>query len=106
MNKKIKKDDLHGEWVHSVEEDSADEAVFRQSSYDFPLTRQPRESFELKPDGKLVKGEGTAADSVSEEKGEWKLEGGDKIAFNTESAEPNETRQIKSIEDGKLVLKK
>lgn len=106
MNKKIKKDDLHGEWVHSVEEDSDDEAVFRQSSYDFPLTRQPRESFVLKPDGKLVKGEGTASDSVREAEGRWELEDGDKIAFNTESEVPNETRQINSIEGGKLVLKK
>lgn len=105
MNNKIKKDDLHGEWVHSVEEDTGDESVFRPASYDFPLTRRPRESFELKPDGKLVKGEGTASDSVREAEGKWKLEDDDKIAFNTES-EPNQTRQIKSVEEGKLVLKK
>ncbi len=104
MNKKINKEVLQGEWIHSYEEDDGDEAVFRPSSYDFPLTRRPRESFELKAGGKLVKGEATASDSVREAQGKWELED-DKVIFHNESG-LNQTKQIASCEEDKLVLKK
>lgn len=38
-------------WVHSFEEDSAQAQVYRPQSWDFPLSRRPREAFELRPDG-------------------------------------------------------
>ena len=38
-------------WVHSFEEDSAQTQVYRPQSWDFPLSRRPREAFELRPDG-------------------------------------------------------
>lgn len=105
MNAKFKKDALHGEWVHSCEEDTDDEIVFRPASYDFPLRRQPRDVYEFQPDGKFVKGTATAADSIKQADGEWELAGDDEIAFRTES-EPNRKLQIASVEDDKLVLKK
>jgi len=37
-------------WVHSHEEDSDEEMVFRPAAYEFPPSRG-RRSFELKPDG-------------------------------------------------------
>ena len=105
MNAKINKENLHGEWVHSSEEDTADETVFRPADYDFPLTRRPRQSLELKPDGKLVKGIATAADSIAEAEGNWELADNNKIALNTES-EPPQTMEIASINKDKLVIKK
>lgn len=104
MKKKINKETLQGEWIHSYEEDEGDEAVFRPSNYDFPLTRRPRESFELKAGGKLVKNEATHSDSVKEAEGKWELED-DKVIFQSESG-TNQTKQIASCDQDKLVLKK
>ncbi|HEX8263836.1 MAG TPA: hypothetical protein VF596_00325 [Pyrinomonadaceae bacterium] len=105
MSTKFNKEALCGEWVHSSEEDTDDEIVFRPSSYDFPLRRQPRDVYELQPDGKFVKGTATAADSVKQAQGEWELAEENEIAFRTES-EPDRKLQIASVEDDKLVLKK
>ncbi|HXV83692.1 MAG TPA: hypothetical protein VEG60_27865 [Candidatus Binatia bacterium] len=38
-------------WIHSFEEDSAQAQVYRPESWDFPLSRRPREAFELRSDG-------------------------------------------------------
>ena len=38
-------------WIHSFEEDSAGAQVYRPESWDFPLSRRPREAFELRADG-------------------------------------------------------
>lgn len=107
MNAKIDKEDLHNEWVHSREEDTDNEQVYRPASYDFPLVRGPRESFQLKPDGSLVKGEATASDSVSKTQGKWKLKD-DEIAFynDAEAKESVRSMQIAAVDKDKLVLKK
>lgn len=42
-------------WVHSHEEDSDEEMVFRPAAYELPPSRG-RRSFELKPDGILAEG--------------------------------------------------
>ena len=39
-------------WLHSYEEDTASGQVYRLESWDFPLSRRPREAIELHPDGK------------------------------------------------------
>lgn len=38
-------------WVHVFEEDSAQGAVYRPDSEDLPLSRRPRDQFELSADG-------------------------------------------------------
>jgi hypothetical protein len=38
-------------WIHSFEEDSVQAQVYRPQSWDFPLSRRPREAFELRADG-------------------------------------------------------
>jgi len=38
-------------WLHSYEEDSAHGQVYRPESWDFPLSRRPREAMELHADG-------------------------------------------------------
>ena len=42
-------------WVHSHEEDTETEMVFRPASHPFPRSRG-RRSFELRPDGTFVEG--------------------------------------------------
>ena len=38
-------------WVHVVEEDTAEGRVFKPEESDIPLSRRPRERFELGPGG-------------------------------------------------------
>lgn len=103
---KIKEEVLQGEWVHSREEDTNDETVFRPADYDFPLCRQPRQLISLKPDGNLVQGEATESDNLEESPGSWKLED-DRLQIQYESDEkPDQTLRIASIDSNKLVLKK
>ena len=56
MAKKIKREILCQHWMHAWEEDTQTERVFRPATYEFKLSRRPRDSFELKPDGTVVEG--------------------------------------------------
>ena len=58
----IDPEQLQGRWVHSHEEDTEDEIVYRaeSSGYDFPRSRG-REALELHPDGSYS-GVGAGAD--------------------------------------------
>jgi hypothetical protein len=49
--KKLEPNVFRHRWVHSFEEDSADAQIYRPQSWDFPLSRRPREAFELRADG-------------------------------------------------------
>jgi hypothetical protein len=68
------RDRLAGRWVHSHEEDSADEMVFRSADYAFPPSRG-REAIELRPDGSYA---GTVPGPVDKpvagDTGQWTLE--------------------------------
>ena len=55
MSNQINQDALYQHWVHSHEEDTNTEIVFRPATYNFPRSRG-RRSFELKTDGILVEG--------------------------------------------------
>ncbi len=41
-------------WIHVFEQDTAEGAVFRPEDADIPLSRRPRDRFELHADGKAV----------------------------------------------------
>jgi len=93
--------------MHSSEEDTENEMVLRPADYDFPLTRRPRESLQLRPDGTLIKGSASPSDSVQEHKGTWRLEDDDELALYTSGeARPSQKLKIASIHDDRLVLKK
>jgi hypothetical protein len=90
---------LHGRWVHSHEEDSAGERVFRPPSYDFPPTRQGRTSIELRPDGTYVERAPGATDAPEEAgRGSWSVEG-DRILLGSDSWE------ITAAEPDRLTVK-
>ena len=42
---------LKQRWIHSFEEDGVEAQVYRPQSWDFPLSRRPRDAFELRADG-------------------------------------------------------
>jgi hypothetical protein len=107
MNKKKKVTStvLQKHWVHSHEEDTDTEMVFRPATYNFPRSRG-RESFELKPDGSLVGFGIGPTDRPQETHGTWKLED-DKIVFYKESqSEPSRVMKIASVDKDRLVIKK
>jgi len=101
----IKKRALEKQWLHSREEDTGAQIVFRPPDYDFPLTRRPREILELRPDGTLIKGIPSASDSVEEKGGKWKIEGSNRLVFYPEG-ESKETWKIVSVDRDRLVLEK
>jgi hypothetical protein len=105
MSKKNLRGVLEQTWVHSHEEDTDTEMVFRPETYDFPLARG-RKSFALKPDGHLVQTGIAPTDARQETEGKWKLEG-DHLAFYTKSdSEPSLVLNIASVDKDRLVVKK
>lgn len=104
MSGKIKQDALFRRWMHSWEEDAGDR-VYRPEGYDFPLSRRPRESFELRPDGTLILGEPSASDSLREAQGRWEIVKGDQLLFYSGAGtEPDRKMRIKSASDDRLVV--
>jgi hypothetical protein len=78
----IDPDEMEGRWIHSHEEATDDEMVFRSASsgHAFPRARG-REAFELRPDGFYT---GTApgpADKPEPNQGRWNFQGGDRLAL-------------------------
>ena len=67
-------------WVHSHEEDSEDEMVFRaaDSGYSFPPSRG-REAIELHPDGSYAGSVPGPVDKPEATEGEWTLEDGARL---------------------------
>ena len=50
--KDAEQDQLFGTtWVHAFEEDSSEGAVYRPEQDEIPLSRRPRERFQLEPNG-------------------------------------------------------
>jgi hypothetical protein len=107
MAKKINRAALCQRWLHAWEEDTKTEQVFRPADYNFQLSRRPRESFELKPDGTVIEGTPSATDRVLEAQGTWRLIGDDQLAFYTGSqSEPTKKLRIVSASQERLVVKR
>jgi len=75
---------LQGRWVHSHEEDTDAEMVFRPAGYAFPRSRG-RTSFELHTDGTYVESAPGPVDVPEESTGAWSLEG-DRLVLGTDHA--------------------
>ncbi len=106
MSRTINKDVLSQRWVHSHEEDTDTEMVFRPATFSFPRSRG-RTSFELKPDGALVQGGIAPDDRRVETQGTWKLEDDDTLAFYSGSQSvPFRVLRIVSVTKDRLVVKK
>jgi len=106
MPRKSSKDLLHQHWVHSHEEDTDAEMVFRPASYPFPPSRG-RRSFELKPGGSLVEVGIGPTDRRQLAAGKWRLQKGNHIAFYAQSESvPSRVMQIASLEKDRLTVRK
>ncbi len=105
MAGKIDSQYLAQHWVHSHEEDSDKEMVFRPATFKFPPSRG-RSSFDLKPDGSLAESGPGPADRTQSTAGKWRLEGDRNLVL--QSSAPGESRvlQIASADRNRLVIKK
>lgn len=61
-----------GKWIHSHEEDTDQEAIYRPASFSFPRSRG-RRGFELRDDGTLMETAIGATDVPEEAVGRWDL---------------------------------
>ena len=92
-------------WVHSFEEDSGDGQVYRPQSWDFPLSRRPREAFELRADGTAELFLPGAADRPESAKTSWSEEEGELIIHIPKKGGrgPSTLRILESAADKLLV---
>lgn len=108
MEKKEVLKNLQQSWLHSHEEDTDTEKVYRLADkYDFPLSRG-REGFDLKPDNKLAEIGIAPTDGPAQAAGSWHLDsaGNDlKLRLNTDQSASRDMK-IKSISKDRLVVKK
>ena len=97
---------LHQRWLHSHEEDTDTEMVFRPATFNFPRSRG-RMGFELKRDGGLIEIGIAPTDGPLETQGRWKLEGDDQLTFYAGAqSEPKRVMRIASADKDRLVVKK
>ena len=95
---------LRRRWVHSHEEDTDEEMVFRPAAYEFPPSRG-RRSFELKPEGVLAEGRIGPTDRPVETQGTWELRD-DRLVLRRDPSEAPRVMRIASVDDDRLVVEK
>ncbi len=95
---------LPNDWIHSFEEGSDKEMVFRPSTYKFPPSRQGRTTLNLKPDGDLIYGDPNLGpdDRRIQNKSSWKLDKDTLILHDKES--DSKKMKVLSVVQDKLVL--
>lgn len=92
----IEPDRLAGTWVHSHEEDTDAEMVFRkaESGYAFPPARG-RTRFELRADGSYVESAPGPTDRPEDHPGRWLLEEGRRLVLATPN--PDEEDRVLTV---------
>jgi hypothetical protein len=73
MKEEISPDAVAGHWIHSHEEDTPTEMVFRPANFNFPPSRG-RHGFELQRDGTYVETAIGPTDKPQKAQGSWVLE--------------------------------
>lgn len=100
---------LLGTWMHSREEDTATEQVYRPAGYDFPPARG-RRGFELLPDSVCRRIGIAAADGPSREACTWRLAPGAAgtrpVLTLSHARGQEETLAIVSLDKERLVVEK
>jgi hypothetical protein len=96
---------LQQRWIHSHEEDSDTEMVFRPASFAFPRSRG-RAGFELKPNGAFINIGIAPTDGPQESTGTWTLDGSSLRLFAPSSSTPVRTLDILSASPDRLVVRK
>ena len=106
MKKVVDRNALHRQWVHSHEEDTETEKVYRPASFAFPRSRG-RSAMALKPGGELVETGIGPTDRPQESQGTWKLDEDDTLSlYEKGKKKPVRTMKIVSLDKEKLVVRK
>jgi hypothetical protein len=92
-------------WLHSHEEDTPTEMVFRPASYSFPPSRG-RTGFELRPDGSALAIGIAPADGLQEGEAKWSLDGENEIRIQVPKTQESRTLDLLSVTSDRLVLRK
>jgi hypothetical protein len=91
-------------WVHAFEEDTAEGAVYRPDTEDLPLSRRPREQFELSADGGarlFLPGPGDRPEAVL---ATWSEEGAE-LVIRTAPGRPRRELRVVRREPRRLVVR-
>lgn len=105
MKKGIDENSLHRLWVHSHEEDTGTETVFRPATFAFPRSRG-RASMDFKPGGDLIETGPGSDDRPRQRRASWKLVGSDTLVlYEKGGRKPARTMKIASLDKDRLVLK-
>ena len=97
---------LRNRWLHSYEEDTAGQIVYRPASFKFPPARG-RDGFELRADQSMIELRIGPTDRIEEIPGKWALETGGRLLFYEESSSnPTHTMQIILADQDRLVIEK
>ena len=93
-------------WVHSHEEDSEDQVVYRPETFAFPPSRG-RGGFDLDPNGTMTQFGPGPTDWTTTQRGRWKIEEDGRLAlYSAGSDSPSRVMKITSLSEDKLVLDK
>ena len=92
-------------WVHSHEEDTDHEMIFRPAEREFPPSRG-RMRFELLPDGTFLESAPGPTDAPEKRAGTWELAGAKLVLDSDQAPEGKRELEIISAEDDRLVVKK
>jgi hypothetical protein len=93
---------LERAWVHSHEEDTASEQVFRPAAFAFPPSRG-RRGFELRPDGSYVETAPGPTDRPEEASGTWELDD-DTLVLSPSDGRGSERMRVTAVDAERLVL--
>ena len=94
-----------GRWVHSHEEDSETERVFRLADHPFPPSRG-REAFELRSDGTYVGQRPGPTDEPRETTGTWALNGPELSIQEGDPDRIDRTMTVIAAEPDRLVVRR
>jgi hypothetical protein len=106
MNTQPAEELLQKRWLHSHEEDTPTEMVYRPADYAFPPARG-RSGFDLKPDGQLIEVGIAPTDGSREVGGTWHLQEGENPILTLMPATSGpRTLQIASVSKDRLTVRK
>ena len=90
-------------WIHSHEEDSATETVYRPAEFPFPPSRG-RKAVELREDGTYSQGRPGPVDRKLESGGTWEFQAPNVILFHPAEGNPPPPLNIQSVDQQRLVV--
>jgi hypothetical protein len=105
MADKIDRGVLQQHWIHSHEEDTPTEMVFRPADFPFPPSRG-RHGFELKPDGSYAETAIGPADKPQKAEGSWDLQGDRIVIHKAGTRAPTRTMEVTTATPNRLVIRK